>query len=84
MLAHRTSTVTTGARRMKSSRCATTKISERARQQEDCRWNQVRPEMIYPPATDRWNGKNDCDDQDAFAIGDSKDGSKQDQRKQNR
>jgi len=38
--------------------------------------------MIYLPATDRWNGKHDRDDQDAFAIGDSKDGSKQDQRKQ--
>ena len=52
--------------------------------EEDCRWNQVRPEMIYPPAGDRRNGKHDRDDQDAFAICDGNDASKQDQRKQDR
>jgi hypothetical protein len=44
MLAHRTSTVTTGVRRMKSGRCTTTKYQDEpgnTRQQEDCRWNQV-------------------------------------------
>src|SRR6266480_4515022 len=50
--------------------------------EEDCRWNQVRAEMIYPPSGDRRNCKHDRDDQDAFAIRDRKDASKQDQRKQ--
>src|SRR5207342_611160 len=50
--------------------------------EEDCRWNQVRAEMIYPPADDRRNCKHDRDDQDAFAICDRNDASKQDQRKQ--
>jgi hypothetical protein len=38
--------------------------------------------MIYPPAGDRRNRKHDRDDQDAFAICDRNDASKQDQRKQ--
>src|ERR1700756_2886273 len=38
--------------------------------------------MIYPPAGDRWNGKYDCDHQDAFAICDRNDARKQHQRKQ--
>jgi hypothetical protein len=40
--------------------------------------DQVRPEMIYPPAGDRWNGKYDRDHQDAFAICDRNDASKED------
>src|SRR6266576_5008776 len=50
--------------------------------EEDCRWNQVRAEMIYPPAGNRRNRKHDRDDQDAFAIRDRNHASKQDQRKQ--
>jgi hypothetical protein len=38
--------------------------------------------MIHPPAGDRRNRKHDRDDQDAFAICDRNDASKQDQRKQ--
>src|SRR6266542_2739389 len=52
--------------------------------EEDRRWNQVWSNMINPPAADRWNGKHERDEQDAFAIRDRKDGSKQHQRKQNR
>ena len=44
--------------------------------EKDCRWNQVWPEMIDPPAGDPWNGKHDCDDQNAFARCDGKDRSK--------
>src|SRR6266511_1087999 len=52
--------------------------------EEDCRRNQVWSNMINPPAADRWNRKHKRDEQDAFAIRDRKDGSKQHQRKQNR
>jgi len=52
--------------------------------EEDRRWNKVRAKMIYPPATDRWNGKHKRDDQDAFTIRDGKDRSDQHQRKQTR
>ena len=54
------------------------------RNEEDRRWNKVRAKMIYPPATDRWNGKHKRDDQDAFTIRDGKDASDQHQRKQTR
>ncbi|PYL22321.1 MAG: hypothetical protein DMF37_12385 [Verrucomicrobia bacterium] len=40
--------------------------------EEDWRWHQVRPEMIYPPAGDRRNGKHQCDDQNIFPICDGK------------
>ena len=52
--------------------------------EEDRRWNKVRAKMIYPPATDRWNGKHERDDQDALPLRDGKDASDQHQRKQNR
>ena len=83
MLAQSTSVLTDGARRTKRSRFPTTKaIKDEPGNEEDCRWNQVRAEMIYPPAGDRRNRKHDRDDQDAFAICDRNDASKQDQRKQ--
>src|SRR5206468_10960744 len=55
---------------------------DEAGNEEDCRWNQVRAEMVYPPAGDCWNGKYERDDQHAFAICNRNDTSKQDQRKQ--
>jgi len=83
MLAQSTSVLTDGARRTKRSRFPTTKaIKMSPANEEDCRWNQVWAEMIYPPAGDRRNRKHDRDDQDAFAICDRNHASKQDQRKQ--
>ena len=52
--------------------------------EEDRRGNEVRPKMVYPPAGDRWNGKNEGNDEDALALRDGKDGRKEDQRKQKR
>ncbi len=83
MLAQSTSVLTDGARKTKSSRFSDDKSNQdESGDEEDCRWNQVRAEMIYPPAGDRRNRKHDRDDDDAFAICDRNDASKQDQRKQ--
>ena len=85
MLAHRTSVVTEGARNIKREQIRDYKSNQgESGNEEDCRWNQVRPKMIDPPAGDRWNGKHDRDDQNAFAICNSKDSREQHQRKQNR
>ena len=85
MLAQSTSRVTEGARRTKRSRLRDDKSNQdEAANEKDARRNQVRPEEIYPPAGDPWNGKHERDDQDAFAVCDGKDGSEQDQRKQKR
>ena len=78
MLAHSTSTVTTGARSIKRKQMRDYKSNQDdAGNEKDCRWNQVRPKMVDPPAGDRWNGKHDRDDQDAFAICNGKDRSRQ-------
>ena len=53
MLAHRTSTVTTGARRMKSGRCTTTKYQDEPGNRKTAGGTRSRPEITYPPATDR-------------------------------
>src|SRR4029453_5398281 len=48
------------------------------------RWNQVRPEMIDPPAGNRWNSKHNRDEEDAFAIRHSKNSGQKHQGKKNR
>jgi hypothetical protein len=50
MLAHRTSTVTTGARRMKSGRCTTTKYQDEPGNRKTAGGTRSRPEITYPPA----------------------------------
>ena len=57
---------------------------EESGNEKDCRWNQVRPKMVDPPAGDPWNGKHDRDDQNAFARCNGKDRRDKHQRKQNR
>ena len=64
MLAQSTSVVTEGARRTKRNRCPTTKVIKTSpAMRKTPGWNQLRPEMIYPPAGERSEGEHDCDDQ---------------------
>ena len=86
MLAQSTSVFTEGARRTKRSRFATTKaIKDESGNEEDGRWNQVRPEMIDPPAGNRWNGKHNCDDQKTpLRSATARTADSKHQRKQNR
>ena len=72
MLAQRTSVFTEGARKTKRSKFADDESNQdESCDEEHCRWDQVRAEMIDPPAGDRWNRKHDRDDEDAFAICDA-------------
>ena len=74
MLAHSTSVVTDRRAQNKAKQMRDYKSNkDESGNEEDCRWNQVRPEMIDPPAGDRWNGKHDRDDQNAFALCNGKD-----------